>query len=88
MNNSITDDTATGPIMEQETEEELEKTKPDVAGEESALGDAPNPEKVYEKDTLETAQSMGLYEEGDEAHQPELGIAEQINKAEEDIWDA
>lgn len=70
---------------EQKDFEEIEKSTPEVFDEQSALGSMPDPEEVNEKDTLETAQEMGLYTKADEEHPVPLGIAEEVNKAEKDL---
>lgn len=59
---------------------ELEKSKPQVAGEQSAFGHMPNPGKVKQSTTLERAQKMGLYTEANEAHPHELNIAEELRE--------
>ena len=40
---------------------ELAKSRPQVAGEQSAAGSMPNPEHVTAKTTLERAKRMGVY---------------------------
>ena len=61
---------------------EEEKTRPEIAGEGSVSGSAPDPEGIEEKDTLDQAHDMGLYKDQDEEHPKELGLGEQVNKAE------
>ncbi len=53
----------------------------------TAVGHAPEVEVVEEKDTLETAQDMGLYEDADEEHPKPLNIAEEIEKDEKKQWE-
>lgn len=54
-----------------------------VQGEESREGSMPTSgSKETTKTTLEEAQNMGLYEDQDEEHPDELGIAEEIEKDE------
>lgn len=50
-------------------------------GEESISGSAPDPES--DDDTLKAAQDAGLYQDADDEHPAELGIAEEVKKAEE-----
>lgn len=40
---------------------ELEKSRPQVTGEQSASGSMPNPEHVTARTTLERAKRMGVY---------------------------
>jgi CBS domain-containing protein len=44
--------------------EELEKTSPQIVGEQSASGQMPNPNFVTRKTTLERAKKMGVYKNG------------------------
>ena len=49
-------------------EEELEKTAPNLVGEEDISGDNPDPGLINQTDTLERAQKMGQYPKADEEH--------------------
>jgi len=60
-------------VEEQSKDEELEKSRPEVSGEEGPFGDMPNPEEVQEKTVLEIAQEMGSFTDADEEHPKELG---------------
>lgn len=73
MNNSHSDTDA-------EKSNHLEKSRPQVADEQSAFGHAPNPEVVTSKTTLERAQEMGLYTEASESQPHELDLAEEIEE--------
>ena len=66
---------------------EEEKTRPDVTDEGSVSGSASDPEEIAEKDTLDQAHDMGLYQDQDEEHPKELGLGQQINEAEGVIGD-
>lgn len=59
------------------------KSSPEIKGEESESGDAPNPEEIEEKDTLDLAHDTGLYEDQNEENPGELGLGEEIDKDEE-----
>lgn len=53
---------------------------PQVVGETSKSGSMVDPES--DDNVLDNAHEMGLYEEADEEHPAELGIAEQVEKDE------
>lgn len=53
----------------------------ELADEQGFEGDAPNPEIVEGKDTLEQAQELGLHDT-DEEHPDEVGVAEEVNYTE------
>jgi hypothetical protein len=63
-----------------ETMKQVQKSRPQVAGEQSAFGHAPNPEVVTSKTTLERAQEMGLYTEASESKPHEIDLAEEIEE--------
>lgn len=53
-------------------------------GEQTISGSTPDPET--DDNTLDTAHEAGLYENQDEEHPGEIGIAEEVNKDEKDQW--
>lgn len=59
--------------------DELEETNPELADEESAFGDEPNPEVVNSKDTLDREHEMGQYLKSDEEHPAILGTNKVLN---------
>lgn len=81
-NSGETDEPSVGPIMEQHDLGELRKTKPQVTGEQSALGHMPNPEEVYRSSVLDVAEDVGLYTESDESHPSEIDLAQEVAEAE------
>lgn len=61
----------------------LRQAKPDIiGGEDSESGDQPVPDS--DDNTLDNAQTMGLYTNADEEHPSPLGIAEEVNIAEKE----
>lgn len=66
---------------------EDEKSRPEITDEGSVSGSASDPEEIEDKDTEDLAHDMGLYTNSDEEHPVELGLSEQINKAEGVIAD-
>lgn len=66
---------------------EAVKSEPQIPGEQSESGTMPDPEQIQDKDTLDMAHDVGLYEENDEEHPAEVGIAEEIEEAEKDKWE-
>ena len=62
---------------------EEDKTRPEVSGEGSVSGSASDPEEIEGKDVADMAHDMGLYTKDDDNGNPqELGLGEEINKAE------
>lgn len=55
---------------------------PEQEGEKSISGDMPSPES--DDDTLENVHKVGLYENQDEEHPGELGIAQELEEDEEE----
>lgn len=51
-------------------------------GEQTISGSTPDPES--DDNTLDTAHEAGLYENQDEEHPGEIGIAEEVNKDEQE----
>ncbi|QQG43342.1 MAG: hypothetical protein HYW45_04080 [Candidatus Daviesbacteria bacterium] len=67
-------------IFDEEKHQQVET--PEEEGEQSISGDTPAPES--DDDTLENVHKVGLYEDQDEEHPGELGIAEEIEEDEEE----
>lgn len=84
--NNIDTNLPTDPVYE-DSQKEVEKSEPEIIGEQSVSGMMTNPEEVEEKDTLEMAQDVGLYTENDEEHPAEVGIAQEIEEAEKKRWE-
>ncbi|OGE31358.1 hypothetical protein A2631_05960 [Candidatus Daviesbacteria bacterium RIFCSPHIGHO2_01_FULL_44_29] len=59
---------------DENTQDEVAKSEPEILDEQGEDGQAPNPEIVTAKDRLEAAQEMGLYKDADEEHPVEVGI--------------
>lgn len=66
---------------------EDEKTRPEVADEGGLSGSASDPEEIEGKDIDELAHDVGLYMDSSESNPVELGLGDQINKAEGVIGD-
>lgn len=74
-------------IFDDKNKVEDEKSRPEITDEGSVSGSASDPEEIEAKNTEELAHEMGLYTDSNDEHPVELGLAEQINKAEGVIGD-
>lgn len=74
------------PVSPRAKDESM-KSEPQIMGEQSESGTMPDPEIIQDKDTLDMAHDVGLYEENDEEHPSEVSIADEINEAEKDRWE-
>ena len=59
---------------ENQNEEIINAEEADEENADELISSTPDPEEVNKKDTLESAQDMGLHPEDDEEHPGEVGV--------------